>query len=71
MSIPKGAVRDEDEGLHYTLYQTVLNLTTRTFFIKWYDTNQITEVQLTEALLDKKEMTIFEPIKGLIVNKLS
>lgn len=71
MSIPKGAVRDEDEGLHYTLYQTVLNLTTRTFFIKWYDTNQITEVQLTDALLDKKEMTIFEPIKGLIVNKLS
>ena len=55
MSIPKGAVRDEQNDLHYTLYQTVLNLTTRTFYIKWYNSNKITELHLSEDLLNKKK----------------
>ncbi|SCS63998.1 choloylglycine hydrolase family protein [Staphylococcus caeli] len=71
VSIPKGAVLDENEGLHYTLYQTVLNLTTRTLFIKWYDTNQITELALTESLMIQDKMTVFDPVKGLITNKLN
>ncbi|MGW8027495.1 choloylglycine hydrolase family protein [Staphylococcus xylosus] len=71
VSIPKGAVRDEEAALHYTLYQTVLNLTTRIMYIKWYDSNQITELQLTEDLLNKKELTIFEPVSGLVTNRLN
>lgn len=71
ISIPKGAVRDEEAALHYTLYQTVLNLTTRTMYIKWYDSNQVTDLQLTETLLNKKDLTIFEPVSGLITNSLN
>ncbi|NWK83372.1 choloylglycine hydrolase family protein [Staphylococcus sp. GSSP0090] len=71
VSVPKGAVRDESAGIHYTLYQTVLNLTTRTMYIKWYDSNQITELQLTENLLDKEDITIFEPSSGLVTNRLN
>ncbi|MEB8103813.1 choloylglycine hydrolase family protein [Staphylococcus xylosus] len=71
VSIPKGAVRDEEAALHYTLYQTVLNLTTRIMYIKWYDSNQITELQLTEDLLNKKELTIFEPVSGLVTKQLN
>lgn len=71
VSIPKGAVLDENEDLHYTLYQTVLNLTTRKLYIKWYDTNQITELALTETLIAHDEMTIYEPVEGLITNKLN
>ncbi|MFH4909910.1 choloylglycine hydrolase family protein [Staphylococcus cohnii] len=71
MSIPKGAVRDEENELHYTLYQTVLNLTTRTFYIKWYNSNKITELHLSEDLLNKEEMTIFEPTEGLAITRLN
>lgn len=71
VSIPKGAVRDEEAALHYTLYQTVLNLTTRIMYIKWYDSNQIIELQLTEDLLNKKELTIFEPVSGLVTKQLN
>lgn len=71
ISIPKGAVLDEDGELHYTLYQTVFNLTTRTMYVKWYDTNQMTELQLTEDLITKKDITVFETAKGLATNKLN
>lgn len=71
VSIPKGAVLDENGDMHYTLYQTVFNLTTRTMYLKWYDTNQITELQLTEDLILKEDMTIFEPVQGFVTNKLN
>lgn len=71
VSIPKGAILDENGDMHYTLYQTVFNLTTRTMYLKWYDTNQITELQLTKDLILKEDMTIFEPVQGFVTNKLN
>ncbi|HLR18939.1 MAG TPA: choloylglycine hydrolase family protein [Staphylococcus sp.] len=71
MSIPKGAVLDENGELHYTLYQTVFNLTTRTLYVKWYNTNQMTELQLTEELINKNDITVFDTSEGLVTNKLN
>lgn len=40
-------------------------------YLKWYDTNQITELQLTEDLILKEDMTIFEPVQAFVTNKLN
>ena len=40
VSIPKGAVRPSEDEFHYT-YQTVFNLTSRTLYVKYYNSNRI------------------------------
>lgn len=71
VSIPKGTVRPQDSESHYTLYQTVLNLTTRTLYIKYYNSNEITALQLTEELINKDEMTMYEPKSRLAIQSLN
>ena len=71
VSIPKGAVRPSEDEFHYTLYQTVFNLTSRTY-VKYYNSNRIAELQLTEELLNSDDLVIFDPIpQGLSTDKVN
>ena len=58
VSIPRGAVID-GEMAHYTQYQCVLQCHEPTYFIKPYHSSEVFEVKLTEALLNKEEITYF------------
>lgn len=71
VSIPKGAVRPSEDGFHYTLYQTVFNLTTRKMYVKYYQSNQIVELDITENLLDQSELTIYNPVQGISTYSLN
>lgn len=71
VNIPVGIVRPHDADSHYTMYQTVINLTTRTLYIKYYGSNEIVELKLTDDLIRKKDMTIFKPETHLVVKKLN
>ncbi|RIL73305.1 linear amide C-N hydrolase [Staphylococcus devriesei] len=62
VSIPKGAVRPSENEFHYTWYQTVFNLTNRTVYVSYYNSNRIAQLQLTEDLLNSDDLVIFEPI---------
>ncbi|MDU3193356.1 MAG: linear amide C-N hydrolase, partial [Finegoldia magna] len=72
VSVPKGAVRPSDNGFYYTLYQTVFNLTTKTLYIKYYDSNTITELQLTDDLINRDDLVVFSrKNKGLYTEKVN
>lgn len=58
VSIPRGAVID-GEMAHYTQYQCVMQCYEPTYFIKPYHSSEIFEVKLTDALLNKEEITYF------------
>lgn len=69
--IPIGIVRPHDADNHYTMYQTVINLTTRTLYIKYYGSNEIVVLKLTDDLINRKDMTIFKPEKHITIRKLN
>lgn len=71
VSIPKGAVRPEGSDFYYTLYQTVFNLSTKTMYVKYYQSNQILELQLNEDLLNQHDLIIYEPIQGISTTSLN
>ncbi|EKU50064.1 choloylglycine hydrolase family protein [Staphylococcus massiliensis] len=63
MSVPRGAVLEQDTGeYHFTQYVAVMDTTNRAFYFKPYFSSEITAVKLTEELLNKDEPTTFEPV---------
>ena len=71
VSIPRGAVRPDGEEIHYTMYQTVINLTTRTLYCKHYYSNQIVELEMNEDLLEADEMTFYQPVEYVNTVKIN
>lgn len=71
VSIPKGVLSPNVDPYHYTLYVTVLNLTKPALYVKWYDSTEITELELTESLITRDEMTFFEPETAFVTRKLN
>ncbi|MCU5745448.1 choloylglycine hydrolase family protein [Staphylococcus sp. SQ8-PEA] len=71
VSIPQGAVRTDDGVNLYTLYQTVINLSTRTLYVRHYTSNQIAELQMSEDLLNRDHLTLFSPIERVNTFKLN
>ncbi|MDU3836964.1 MAG: linear amide C-N hydrolase, partial [Staphylococcus aureus] len=71
VNIPIGIVRPHDADNHYTMYQTVINLTTRTLYIKYYGSNELVALKLTDDLINRKDMTIFKPEKHITIRKLN
>lgn len=67
---PRGR-RPHDADNHYTMYQTVINLTTRTLYIKYYGSNELVALKLTDDLINRKDMTIFKPEKHITIRKLN
>ena len=52
--------------------KTVFNLTSRTLYVKYYNSNRIAELQLTEELLNSDDLVIFDPItQGLSTDKVN
>ncbi|TKW75926.1 MAG: choloylglycine hydrolase, partial [Staphylococcus hominis] len=51
---------------------TVFNLTTKTLYIKYYDSNTITELQLTDDLINRDDLVVFSrKNKGLYTEKVN
>ncbi|MFT1770218.1 choloylglycine hydrolase, partial [Staphylococcus aureus] len=45
--------------------------TTRTLYIKYYGSNEIVALKLTDDLINRKDMTIFKPEKHITIRKLN
>ncbi|EHJ09201.1 choloylglycine hydrolase family protein [Staphylococcus simiae] len=71
VSIPKGIVRPADADSHYTMYQTVLNLTHPSVYVKYYNSNAITQLMLTEELISRQEMTIYDIKPQMSIQQLN
>lgn len=58
--IPQGVVIEDSEGEDYTQYLAAICLESRSFYYTTYENNQITKTQLTDELIEKGEIVIFE-----------
>lgn len=59
VSIPRGIVINEEQ-LHYTQYQCILDCEHLTYYYKDYNSSDIYTIQLTDVLLDSKEEKTYE-----------
>lgn len=58
--IPQGVVIEDSEGEDYTQYLAAMCLENRSFYFTSYENNQITKAELTDELIEKGDIVIFE-----------